>query len=374
MGASAATPGFCIPVLKHSSLHSNTAFAIINNSSTTTYLEAYLLGNDGAADTTMITLEAGSHMAQYVDELFSSIGSQFYGTLHVLQVDESGEADPRFDVHPISLLLVSGIMTSIPVTNVIPFEGPPLDGNDGWDPDGKPNLTLYQPSGWSDKMVVSKIAGTNTDSTDLTTQDTLYVDHAVINNGKFGIAVRFHTDLLLDGVFQTRDYHDPPLEPGGWVPRIDYSIGKLSAGTHTITIRVDSLGEIAESSETDNEYTKTITVGGDAAGAYDGTWSGTTEQERPLSFEVENNQVTLVTVDVTVQGTMCTTTITGGVKITPGASITDNSFVWSHADPWGSSTTLSGTFSSSTAASGTLKVTSQTCNGTAEITWSATKN
>ena len=49
--------------------------------------------------------------------------------------------------------------------------------------DGYPNLTPYQPSGWSDKIVVSHNVGSNTDSSNLTTDDTLYLDLAVLNNG-----------------------------------------------------------------------------------------------------------------------------------------------------------------------------------------------
>ena len=40
----------------------------------------------------------------------------------------------------------------------------------------------------------------------------------------------------------------------------DYSIGSLSAGTHTIKVVADSTGAVGESYESDNEYTKTITV------------------------------------------------------------------------------------------------------------------
>jgi hypothetical protein len=236
------------------------------------------------------------------------------------------------------------------------------------------NLTPRRPAGWSDRIVISKMAGTNTDSSDLTTQDTLYIDHAVLNTGKVGTATKFQTDLLIDEVLFTSAYSDSALEPDGWAHWQDHSIGKLTAGTHAITIRVDSPDEIHEGNEADNEYTKFITVSAEADGTFNGTWSGTTGQERPLSFEVEDGHVTLVTLDVQVQGTACTATISGGVRVTPGAAITDHSFIWSYADPWGASTTLSGTFSSSTTASGTLTATSQTCNGTLETSWSATKN
>jgi len=41
---------------------------------------------------------------------------------------------------------------------------------------------------------------------------------------------------------------------------LDYNLGSLSAGTHTLKIKTDSSGVIAESNETDNEFTKTVTV------------------------------------------------------------------------------------------------------------------
>ena len=46
-----------------------------------------------------------------------------------------------------------------------------------------PNLTPLQPTGWGDKIVVSKVAGTNTDGSGFLTSDQLYIDWSVINNG-----------------------------------------------------------------------------------------------------------------------------------------------------------------------------------------------
>lgn len=65
-----------------------------------------------------------------------------------------------------------------------------------------PNLLPYQPSGWSDKIVVSTVTGTSTDSSPLTTADTLYVDWAVANFGD-AAAGSFATSLYVDGVFKT---------------------------------------------------------------------------------------------------------------------------------------------------------------------------
>jgi subtilase family serine protease len=121
-----------------------------------------------------------------------------------------------------------------------------------------PNLTPYQPSGWSDKIVVSRTTGTTTDSTSLTTADTLYVDWAVINNGN-ATASGVYVYLYVDGVYKTY-WYTASLGVNNYMPPTDYSIGSLSAGTHTITITADPGGSIAESNEGDNSYTKTITV------------------------------------------------------------------------------------------------------------------
>ncbi len=123
-----------------------------------------------------------------------------------------------------------------------------------------PNLTPYQPFGWSDKIVVSKTTGTNTDSSPLYTTDTLYVDWAVINNGTAGTWSTFYTDLYVDGVLRQSWYTNAPLSPNWYAYVTDYSIGSLSAGTHTFEIVVDATDAIIESNKSDNEYAKTITV------------------------------------------------------------------------------------------------------------------
>ncbi len=132
------------------------------------------------------------------------------------------------------------------------------------DLDTKPNLTGYQPTGWSDKIVVSKTTGTSLDTTPICTTDTLYLDFALINNGQTAIASAFYAEIYLDGVKKTTaqwsslDIWNSPNYRYNYIK--DYSIGKLTAGTHTIKIKLDSSNAIAESNEADNEYSKTITV------------------------------------------------------------------------------------------------------------------
>lgn len=125
----------------------------------------------------------------------------------------------------------------------------------------KPNLTPYQPQGWSDKVVVSNMSGTSSDSSPLLSTDTLYVDWAVTNNGSASTTVRFNTVLYVDGVAQASWYDDPPFDPNHYIYISDHSIGSLSEGAHTIQIVADSPSAISESDESDNQYTKTIQVG-----------------------------------------------------------------------------------------------------------------
>jgi len=125
-----------------------------------------------------------------------------------------------------------------------------------------PNLTPYKPSGWSDKIVVSTATGTNSDSSSLTTSDTIYVDWAAINNGTAATSARFFAKLYLDGVEKGSWFADPPLNINSYAYVQDFSLGSLSSGQHQIKIVVDTSGAIAESDETDNEYTKTITITG----------------------------------------------------------------------------------------------------------------
>jgi len=126
-------------------------------------------------------------------------------------------------------------------------------------PSNLPNLAPYQPAGWSDKVVVSRVTGTNTDSAGLLTTDALYVDFAVINNGNVSTAASFSVKLYLDGV-ERHAFTLNPLNPFIYIFVEDFPVGSLSTGPHEIKIVADANGEIAESDETDNEYIKVINV------------------------------------------------------------------------------------------------------------------
>lgn len=127
-------------------------------------------------------------------------------------------------------------------------------------PPAQPNLIPYQPPGWSDKIVVSTGTGTTTNSPLITPADTIYVDWAVINNGSAATAARFYTALYVDGSLRTSWYTDPPLGTNTYAQVSDYSIGTFGVGLHTLFLITDSTGTIAESNESDNNYTRQFTV------------------------------------------------------------------------------------------------------------------
>ena len=129
-------------------------------------------------------------------------------------------------------------------------------------PVSQPNLTPVQPSGWSAPIVVSNVTGTNTDSSPLYTTNNLYVDWAVTNNGAAATAAAFTSALYVDGnSVPITTFNTPsPLGVGSNSTALDYNIGSLSAGTHTLRIVLDSTNVITESNESDNSYTKTFTV------------------------------------------------------------------------------------------------------------------
>jgi hypothetical protein len=120
------------------------------------------------------------------------------------------------------------------------------------------NLTPYKPEGWSDKIVTSTTTDTNTDANIIYTSNTIYVDWAIINDSAIDVGL-FITTLFVDGN-QIQYWNHTDLQANYYYSLTDYSIGTLSEGTHTIKIVADSGGNIIESDETDNEYTKTITI------------------------------------------------------------------------------------------------------------------
>lgn len=134
------------------------------------------------------------------------------------------------------------------------------------------NLIPYAPVGWSDRIVVSNVTGSHTDSPYLLPTEVLYVDWAVVNAGTTTPPLDARVaGLYLDGVLVKKWPSPYLLTPSEYCWVEDYPIGPLSAGMHTLELRADPDNEVAEIEEGDNEYTKTIVVGSQPTGACIGT-------------------------------------------------------------------------------------------------------
>ncbi|MFO1500268.1 MAG: hypothetical protein U1G07_18080, partial [Verrucomicrobiota bacterium] len=121
-----------------------------------------------------------------------------------------------------------------------------------------PNLTPFRREGYSDVLVVSTKSGTWTDDL-LSDDELLYLDWGVINNGGATVEGDFTMVIEVDNVSWVV-YHggySAPNQAGGMD---DIQLGMLPAGTHTITLRLDTENAVIEADETDNTFTKTITV------------------------------------------------------------------------------------------------------------------
>ena len=128
-----------------------------------------------------------------------------------------------------------------------------------------PNLRPHQPRDWSDRIVVSSVKDTRSDSSPLRDTDDLFVDFAVVNAGAGPVTEPIRVELIIDGrparTFESeRSSSIRPLMSDYFTSWSDYWIGRLSAGTHTLKIVVDSEDSVSESNERDNEYSRTVTV------------------------------------------------------------------------------------------------------------------
>ena len=123
-----------------------------------------------------------------------------------------------------------------------------------------PNLTPYQLSGWSSPLVVSTSQGDNSDDTPLYDTESLYLDYVIANLGNmstvgqtFWIAIYVNgVELITNGPLTTLSAHIARY--------FEDQMLRLSAGTYTLKLVVDYRDQIVETDETDNEYSRIITI------------------------------------------------------------------------------------------------------------------
>jgi hypothetical protein len=123
-----------------------------------------------------------------------------------------------------------------------------------------PNLTPYQPLGWSDKIVVTTSQGSTTSADRITSSDTIFVDWAVINSGAGPVQGTFTNSLYLGAQLLGNWTVTGGLASGRDFEAVGYPMGPLSPGTYTLTIKANSTNSISESNSSDNSYSRSFIV------------------------------------------------------------------------------------------------------------------
>jgi len=130
----------------------------------------------------------------------------------------------------------------------------------------QPNLTSFRPDGWSDVLVTSKQADDFFGSTVLNADQDIFVHFAVVNSSdNADVSNEFRCEVFVDDVLSFWVTF-PDLNRNMFRTWINFNIGALSPGNHTIKLVIDTTGVAAESDETDNIYQKPIAVSGTGGG------------------------------------------------------------------------------------------------------------
>ncbi len=124
---------------------------------------------------------------------------------------------------------------------------------------GTVDLVPYHHPDYSDTIVL--YTDTEDDASVFTTADSVYVYPVVLNEGDVSASGGIKVELYLDDVLFDSRTRSAKLN-GNYLYAPGFSVGPLSAGTHTLRMKIDPANSIAETNEANNEYTRTITVSG----------------------------------------------------------------------------------------------------------------
>ena len=124
-----------------------------------------------------------------------------------------------------------------------------------------PDFVPWKESSWDDKIVTSIVTGTHKSANKITADDDIYIDFGAMNIGNASSS-SLRVYVYIDGNFFDYYLNVMGLDRGETQVWNDINIGKLSAGTHTITVETRNSGTYgaAEASTANNKYSKTITV------------------------------------------------------------------------------------------------------------------
>jgi subtilase family serine protease len=145
------------------------------------------------------------------------------------------------------------------------------------------NLSPYTPQGWDDEIVLSTRQGTNSSAATIYSDQNIYLDWALDNNGTCDISETFYTKIYVDDALKG-NYNIDGIPINYYSFIIDLNIGKLAAGSHTVKMVIDADAQVAETNESENEYTRTLNVEERTSAAFE-------QSENPAAILVYPNPV-----------------------------------------------------------------------------------
>ncbi len=133
---------------------------------------------------------------------------------------------------------------------------------------GLPDLSLYEYAGLSDKIVVANVSNATVDSI-VTASGPVHITMLIANLGTADTGGNFMLTLYVDNS-SLGSVEIAGITTGTGL-KLSYPLSPFCTGIHSIRVELDSTGIISESDETNNSYTRIITVDqqGDATGTAD---------------------------------------------------------------------------------------------------------
>ncbi len=119
------------------------------------------------------------------------------------------------------------------------------------------NLAAFTPTGWDTCLVASNIRGGRQQGY-LAAGDTTFISFAFLNDGLAAIEGSFQLNLKLDGLPLGQWTVESGLGTGTYLPMEDLPV-IVSPGQHSLEFNLDTLNQIDETNEQDNQHTVSLT-------------------------------------------------------------------------------------------------------------------
>ena len=164
------------------------------------------------------------------------------------------------------------------------------------------------------------------------------------------------------------------------VSNIQSSLNQVTASVSISSGAATGTRQVSVTTPSGTSNAVVFTVGQTPTNGYDGSWVGTTGQGKVFSFKISGNALTEVNYAGSLSGGGCSMDFSGKTTTNITLGGTEIDFSITNSAPYAVSLDVAGSFTSTSQASGTVKLTVNPpppgqpgCSGWVSTTWSATK-